>query len=207
MAPASPDRPGELRALSPAATTGSVSLEETLSRRRSVRQFTPAAVSASDLAQLLWAMQGISGTDKHGPVRTAPSAGRTNPLEVYVVTSEGLSLYGPAEHRLQSLGRVDLRPSLAEAALDQNCVRNAPMVLVVVAIVSRTVETYAERAERYVTLEAGHAVQNALLQATALGLGAVPVGSFDDDRVRSVLGLRPDVTPLYLVPVGHPTPK
>ena len=172
-----------------------------------MRRFTPEAVSASDLAQLLWAMQGISATDKHGPVRTAPSAGRTNPLEVYVVTSEGLSLYGPAEHRLQALGGVDLRPSLAEAALDQDCVRQAPLVLVIIGVVARTVETYGDRAGRYVTLEAGHAVQNALLQAVALGLGAVPVGSFDDDRVRNVLGLRPDVTPLYLVPVGHPAPK
>ena len=172
-----------------------------------MRRFAPGAVSRSDLAQLLWAMQGISGSDTHGPVRTTPSAGRTSPLEVYVVTAEGIALYGPAEHRLQPLGDTDVRAALAEAALDQDCVRNAPLVLAVVGVVARTVDAYGDRAERYVTLEAGHAAQNALLQATALGLGAVPVGSFDDDQVRHSLGLSSQATPLYLVCIGHPEPK
>jgi nitroreductase len=60
----------------------------------------------------------------------------------------------------------------------------------------------ARRAERYVTLEAGHVAQNVLLEATALGLSSVPVGAFDDDEVRGALGLFGDATPLYLVPVG-----
>lgn len=176
-------------------------------RRRSVRRFSAEPVSQSDLSKLLWAMQGISGTDKHGPVRTTPSAGRTSPLEVYVAVIAGTALYGPAEHRLQPLGDADVREALAEAAFDQDCVRNAPLVLALIGVVARTVETYGDRAERYVTLEAGHAAQNALLQATALGLASVPVGSFDDDQVRHILGLSSQATPLYLICVGHPEGK
>ncbi|MBI5158377.1 MAG: SagB/ThcOx family dehydrogenase [Acidimicrobiia bacterium] len=197
----------DLVALPPPSRAGSNSLEASLAQRRSVRHYTPEAVSLSDLSQLLWATQGISGADKHGPVRTAPSAGRTSPLEVYVVTAEGIALYGPAEHQLQPLGDKDVRQALAEAALDQGCVREAPLVLALIGRVARTVDTYGDRAERYVTLEAGHAAQNALLQATALGLGAVPVGSFDDDQVRHILGLASQATPLYLICVGHPAPK
>ncbi|MBS1124685.1 MAG: Nitroreductase family, partial [Deltaproteobacteria bacterium] len=44
--------------------------------------------------------------------------------------------------------------------------------------------------------------QNALLTATALGLGAVPVGAFEDEKLRRALNLAGDVTPLYLIPVG-----
>jgi nitroreductase len=51
------------------------------------------------------------------------------------------------------------------------------------------------------TYEAGHAAQNLLLQATALGLGAVAVGAFDDKHLGRLLPS--DVQPLYLVPVGY----
>ena len=76
------------------------------------------------------------------------------------------------------------------------------MTLVITAEIAITATKYGARAERYVTLEAGHAAENVLLTATALGLGAVPVGAFDDDAVRRVLGLPRAVTPLYLIPVG-----
>jgi nitroreductase len=61
-----------------------------------------------------------------------------------------------------------------------------------------------KRGPRYVHLEAGHAAQNLLLQAVALGLGAVPIGAFDDDRLSRALGLPADHRPLYLIPVGRP---
>lgn len=37
--------------------------------------------------------------------------------------------------------------------------------------------------------EVGHATQNVLLQATALDLGAVSVGSFYDEEVKKLLNL------------------
>lgn len=56
----------------------------------------------------------------------------------------------------------------------------------------------------YVHTEAGHAVQNLLLMAVALNLGAAVVGAFDDERVVSVMDLSGEETTPYLVPVGHP---
>jgi nitroreductase len=38
----------------------------------------------------------------------------------------------------------------------------------------------------------------------ALGLGAVPIGAFEDEKIQAILGLPPDHEPLYLIPVGHP---
>lgn len=51
-------------------------------------------------------------------------------------------------------------------------------------------------------MEAGHAAQNVCLQATALDLGTVVVGAFDDASVKRTLNLRTDEEPLYLLPVG-----
>ncbi len=68
----------------------------------------------------------------------------------------------------------------------------------------RTASKYGARADDYVRLEAGHVAQNILLEATAMGLGAVPIGAFGRDRVRDLLALAPDQVVLYLIPVGHP---
>jgi len=52
-------------------------------------------------------------------------------------------------------------------------------------------------------MEAGHVAQNILLQATALDLGAVPVGTFYDNEIKSVLDLKENEQPLYIIPVGR----
>jgi nitroreductase len=57
---------------------------------------------------------------------------------------------------------------------------------------------------RYADFEAGHAGQNLLLQAVALDLGAVPIGSFDDAAVCRLLELPAGEKPRYLFAVGRP---
>ena len=77
--------------------------------------------------------------------------------------------------------------------------------IAVAAVPARTAAKYgADRAGRYVDLEAGHAAQNVLLEAVALGLGGVPIGAFDDRRVAEMLGLPAGEEPRYLLAVGHP---
>lgn len=181
---------------------GTLSLEETLAKRRSVREFTDAPLTAEELGQLLWAAQGITHPAGY---RTAPSAGALYPLEAYVLTPEGFYQYEPQGHRLSLLQKGDLRSALCEAALGQETVAEAPAVFVLAAVYERTEKKYGvERSPRYVHLEAGHATQNLLLEAVALGLGAVPIGAFSDDQVKEVLSLPEDHQPVYLIPVGHP---
>lgn len=182
--------------------SGPMSLEEVLGSRRSVRSFTTQELTPAEVGQLLWAAQGV--TDGEGR-RTAPSAGARYPLEVDVVTADGVDRYVPDGHRLARRSTADLRAELQGTALDQPSVGKAPAVIVISGVASRTAERYgAERAERYVAMEAGHAAQNVLLEAVSLGLGAVPVGAFDDAAVRAVLDLADGEAPLYLIPVGHP---
>jgi SagB-type dehydrogenase family enzyme len=178
------------------------SLEEVIGRRRSIRRFTSDDLTPEELGQLLWAAQGV--TDDTGR-RTAPSAGALGPLELYVVTRDGVFQYVKDGHRLESRGKGDRRRALGSAAADQTFVGDAPVVIVVTGILARTAWKFGgDRAWRYVNLEAGHAAQNLMLQATALGLGGVTVGAFDDNAVMDLLGLPADHRPLYLLPVGHP---
>ena len=179
---------------------GKMSLEETLLRRESVRDFSSQPLTSQEISQLLWAAQGMT---KQWGGRAAPSAGALYPLETYLATAEGFFHYLPARHQLIPLSDRNLLKDLSLAALGQACTREAPAVIVVTAVYERTSGKYGQRAERYIAMEAGHAAQNILLQATALGLGAVPVGAFYDEQVQKALGLPVDHRPLYLIPVGH----
>ena len=188
------------------ALDGGVSLETAISKRRSVREFSRQALPLADVAQLLWAAQGV--TSREGG-RTAPSAGALYPLELYLVVGKvdslpaGLYHYRPGEHRLRLVTDGDLRRALAGAALDQSWVRSAPAVLIIAGVYERSAKKYGQRARRYTHIETGHAAQNVYLQAQALGLGTVIVGAFDDAAVREVLGLPSDHAPLALMPIGR----
>lgn len=181
---------------------GRMSLEEAISRRHSVREFTQEPLNERELSQLLWAAQGITRRDGY---RAAPSAGALYPLELYVATPTGLYHYRPHEHQLKRWSDRDLRPAIYRAGLEQEFLLEAPAVFVMAAVYERTGQKYGQaRTPRYVHMEAGHAAQNLLLEAVALGLAGVPVGAFDDDELRRVLSLPADHRPIYLLPVGHP---
>ncbi|MCS6907229.1 MAG: SagB/ThcOx family dehydrogenase [Anaerolineales bacterium] len=195
---------GEEIQLPPPQLEGKMSLEEALAKRRSVRQFRPDPLSIDQISQLCWALQGI--THPSG-FRTAPSAGALYPLEVYVVLPEGVYHYRPQGHTLTRWQEGDLRAALHAVALRQDAVLQAAAVFVITAVYERTEAKYGkQRSPRYVHMEAGHAAQNLLLQAVALGLGSVPIGAFYDDGVQEALKLPADHRPLYLLPVGHPAP-
>ncbi|MDD1720682.1 MAG: SagB/ThcOx family dehydrogenase [Euryarchaeota archaeon] len=190
----------EVVALPKPVLKGNVSVEEALQNRRSVREYTDAAISLGELSQLLWAAQGV--TNAQG-FRTAPSAGALYPLDVYAVNATGVYHYNTQNHSLGRITSTNVQENLTKAALGQSAVRTAPLVLVITGVYERTAAKYGDRAERYVHLEAGHAAQNVLLECAALGLGAVPIGAFDDARVQAALGIPGDHQPLYVIPIGH----
>ncbi len=191
--------------LPPPDTVGGMTVEQALLHRRSVRTYTEDPLSLNQLSQILWSAQGI--TSPRG-FRTAPSAGATFPMVVYAVVGNveglpcGVYRYLPQDHSIQMVIQGDLRVDLSKAALGQEWVENAPVVLVLSAIPSRTSRRYGGRAMRYIYIEAGHIGQNIYLQCASLGLGTVAVGAFIDEEVKDVLRLEGEEIPVYILPVG-----
>jgi SagB-type dehydrogenase family enzyme len=185
---------------------GSASLEQTLAKRRTVREFSDEPISLENVSQLLWAAQGI--TNKLG-YRTAPSAGALFPLELYLAAGNvagldtGLYSYEPRTHVLTRTISHDVRPQLANAALGQPWVRDCAAVIVFTAVPKRTTKKYGERGIRYIHIEVGHASQNVFLQAVALGLGAGVVGAFEDNQLKEIIKAEDGEEVLYLMPVGY----
>ena len=184
------------------------SLERALQVRRSIREYSREPLTQDELAQLLWAAQGVTAPEG---LRTAPSAGALYPLEIDVVVGEVEGLpgaiyrYKPDQHALVLIREGDRRRELRTAALGQECVEAGAAVIALAGVYQRTTGKYGERGIRYVHMEAGHAAQNICLEATALGLGTVVVGAFEDGPVKRVLGLARDEEPLALIPVGRPS--
>ena len=193
-------REGSARRLPPAVLKGDMSLEEAIAKRRSAREFGSGPLTEAQVAQLCWAGQGI--TDTARMLRTVPSAGALYPIELYVVTAEGVDHYDPKRHVLSRHVVGEVRAGLQRAALDQEAAGKAALCIVIAAEVQRSAHKYGSRAERYCFIEAGHVAQNLLLQATALKLTAVPIGAFADDELAGLLKLPKAQRALYIVAVG-----
>lgn len=198
-----PEREGgrKVKTLPEPDLKGTVSVEEAIARRRSVRSFLDEALSDAEISQILWAAQGI--TDKRRGFRAAPSAGATYPLETYIVTKEGIFHYLSQKHALEEVRRGDFRKDLSRAALGQGFVREAPMVVVFTVVAKRTTRRYGSRGNMYIHMETGHAAENIHLQAVALGLASVPVGAFTDAEVEAVIGSPGGQRAVYMIPVGR----
>jgi SagB-type dehydrogenase family enzyme len=198
--------------LPPSSYSGEMSVEEALLTRRSIRNFTNKPLTLQQVSQLLWATYGVTMVSSSGrEYKTAPSAGATYPLEIYLMAGnvEGLSpgLYGysPGKNTLKIEQKGDLRKATTDACLGQRMITEAPVSIVFSAVYERTTARYGKRGEdRYVCMDLGHAAQNTYLQATAMGLGTCAVGAFEDDQLLKVLKLPDNEKVLYLMPVGYP---
>ncbi|OAT80434.1 nitroreductase family protein [Desulfotomaculum copahuensis] len=143
--------------------------------RYSVRHYKPDSVPAALLNQLLES------------ARWAPSAGNLQPWHFYVVTGEGD------------------KEALANFAQNQRFLARAPVCIVVCAEPERSARVYGERGDNLFCIQdTAAAVQNILLTAVALGLGACWVGAFDQQRVGDYLNMPEGRIPVALIPVGFP---
>ena len=184
----------------------SVSIEQSLAERRSVRSYSGKSLSLSDVSQLMWAAQGLT---QDMFFRTAPSAGALYPLEVYLVVGNvdgmtaGVYRYVPSRHSMTRTLDGDRRDELCRVSLSQPHIRDAAAVIVVTAVYSRTMAKYGNRGIRYAHVEVGCAAENVYLQGISLGIGTCAVGAFEDETAASILYLPISEKPLLMLPLGY----
>jgi len=143
-------------------------------QRRSIRDFTDQQIPEDLVTGLIEAM------------RWAPSAGNMQSRKFYFVF------------------KAEIKKQLAKAALNQNFILKAP--LVVVACCDRRIAVrYGERGVNlYSIQDVSASIMNLMLTAQAMGLGTVWVGAFNEFEVFEILGLPDYLRPVSLIPVGFP---
>ena len=143
--------------------------------RKSVRKYDKKDVPNGIIGQIIFA-----GTQ-------APSAGNIQPWEFVVVKDE------------------KIKKELSIAALRQNHVFKAPVVIVVSADSEKSGDKYGERGKKlYSIQDTAAAIENMLLVAHDLGLGACWVGAFEEEKVKSILNMPDRLRPVALLTIGYP---
>lgn len=173
-------------------------LMQALSSRQSTRVFATSPLSEADLADLLWAANGVNRPADGG--RTAPSALNRQDVDVYVLRADGAFRYDATRHALARVATADLRPA---AAGGQDFVATAPVVIVLVSDLSKFGGPADEGARRMGALDAGIVAQNVALFCAAARLATVPRASMDTAALRAGLGLTDAQEPMLNLPVGH----
>jgi SagB-type dehydrogenase family enzyme len=198
-------------ALPPPEADHPMTLDEALKQRKSIRRFRPELISLAQLGYLIWASTGIQRTEQGYEFRTAPSAGALYPIETYIISHRvrdlepGAYHYGIRSHELERIRAGDMRGLIAAAALGQEMCAEAAAVFVWTAIFARSTWKYAQRAYRYIYLDAGHTAENLSLAAVSLGLGTCQIGALFDDEVNGLLGVDgTDESVIYMSVVGVP---
>lgn len=178
--------------------------------RSSQREFTGESVTEDELLAVAWCGYGLSTAP--GPARraTVPSAGGLLALRLVILpltvagVDRRLHEFQPESLTLGSLSSPMPDRPAAWFRTRHISYDKAAAVIVLSVDLGPPTRRYGERGYRYALLEAGHSGQNICLAAAALGLGAVPVGGFDDDLVNQ--GLREDLgdsVAVYAVALGR----
>lgn len=148
-------------------------LNQFLLGRSSTRQYQDRDVEPEVLDQIL------------SLCSSAPSAGNVQSWDVIVVRDPSV------------------RECLTDAALHQEHVGKAPVVLVVCANYVRAMARYSERGILYALEEAAIVGTYLMLGAHAAGLATCWTGGFDDEQVRDILGLPNHIRPVVLLTLGY----
>lgn len=117
----------------------------------------------------------------------APSAGNLQARKFYFIKDE------------------KIKKKLAAAALNQNFIAEAPLVIVGCTD-SRISYRYGERGiNLYSIQDVACSIMGMMLVAHENGLGSVWVGAFNESAVFEILKLPKNLRPVAIVPVGYPS--
>jgi SagB-type dehydrogenase family enzyme len=203
--------PESPKVILPPPADDSVTVGVAITARESVRAFSDQPVTLSELSRILISATGLTQPWNTRAHRATASAGALYPIELYIVVAKvesletGLYHFQVEDTSLAPVKPGDFSSDIHEACGGQDAVGSSPITVVIAARFERVTQKYADRGYRYVYMESGAVSQNIYLQATALGMGTVVVGSFNDDAVNELLGIDGHEEAALLVhPVGFP---
>ena len=176
---------------------------EALANRQAIREWNNRMLTDQDLSDLLWAAFGINRPTEG--MRTAPSGGNSQDIDIYVVMAQGVYIYNAQRHSLEPVAAGDYRARIIPR---QDNVATAPVNLVLVSDTSRFPQVGASDEVRTFmsATHAGLVAQNIGLFCASAGLATVITGAFihTPAEFREVLKLTPQQRIMLNMPVGYP---
>ena len=178
--------------------TGGSSVMEAFSNRKSVRAFSNKKLSSQDLSDLVWSAAGINRKD--AGLRTAPSWRNYQDIDLYVCFPEGMYFYNAKEHTLEPFAKGNFYPLLLA---NQAFVNDAPVILLLVADLSRMKEDNVQQRMVIAGLDAGIVSQNISIFCAGKNMATVPRGLMDKEELKKALKLKETQYIMLNHPVGY----
>lgn len=99
----------------------------------------------------------------------------------------------------------ELREKIVKICDEQYWLLRAPVLVVVLSDTDRIRKMFGVRGEAlYAVQNCSSAIQNILLKATELGLGATWIGAFEEIELKQILNIDADVRPQAIIALGYP---
>ncbi|MCL2183039.1 MAG: SagB/ThcOx family dehydrogenase [Chitinispirillia bacterium] len=172
-------------------------LMDALSKRQSIREYSGKMITDQELADLLWAANGINRPAENK--RTAPSAMNVQDIDIYVMTAQGVYLYDAKKSTLEPVTAGDHRAQIST----QPFVATAPVSLMLVSDLSRFTRGDDASKANLAALDAGIVSQNISLYCASANLATVVRAMIDADKMTPVLKLKPAQKIMLNMPVGY----
>jgi SagB-type dehydrogenase family enzyme len=172
-------------------------LMQALNQRQSIRSYSAREISEQELANLLWAANGINRRESGG--RTAPTSRNKQEIEVYLSNKDGLFRYDAQQHALITIHNRDIRAVTGT----QPYVATAPVNLIIVADLSKMgadLQTNLQTAN----IDAGFVSQNIYLYCASEDMATVVRGSVNREKLAAEMGLAPNFQIVVAQTVGYP---
>lgn len=181
------------------------SAEPTGSNRHSVRDFSESELTKHELGQIL---VPATITDDG---RSTPSAGALFPIELYVIAintelGDGIYHFDREGVGLVHMFEIQSDETKLDSLLGCSDVVNPAAFVVFTSVLYRTMKKYGPRGYRYSLIEAGALAEAIDSPLNDIGLSSVWLGGFDDRRLATLLGLKPELdleVPLLLMAIGR----
>lgn len=172
-------------------------LMQALRDRQSIRSYSSREISLQEMANLLWAANGINR--KESGRRTAPTAQNRQEIEVYVSNKEGLFRYDAQMHALLAIHNRDIRALTGT----QPYVGTAPVNLIIVADLSKMGDNQQSNLQT-ANIDAGFVSQNIYLYCASENMATVVRGSVDREKLAAEMGLASNFHIVVAQTVGYP---
>jgi len=188
-----------------------IDLITAINQRKSARSYQEIPLSIDELSYLLWATQGIRGSNQDEyPYRVVPSAGCRHSFESYIAAinitnlDQGLYRYLPIEHELVLEKQVNhISDTMIQACLGQSFVGDAAAVFIWSCLPYRMEWRYGLSAHRVIAFDVGHVYQNLYLAVQAISCGTCALGAYHQQFIDNLLELDGDNEfVIYLAAVG-----
>jgi SagB-type dehydrogenase family enzyme len=200
-----PPTTGKLVPLRPLPDPPATTLDRTILRRGSAREFAHTAISFEQLSTLLASATGHLSAD----FLEADPAANQGLGDLYLIVNavddlpSGSYVYHRGERRLELLKAGDFRRQAGHLDLGQALAADASVNFYVLVDLKTVVERFGNRGYRAAQLEAAIVGGKLYLAAYALGLGATGLTFFDDDVTQFFSPHAAGKAVMFLVALGH----